>query len=40
MQSNGMQVAMARIGTAIALGFPVPIARATGIRYFSSVWWL
>ena len=27
----GMQVAMARIGTAIALGFSVPIARATGI---------
>src|SRR5690554_2988169 len=27
----GMQVAMARIGTALALGFSVPIARATGI---------
>lgn len=27
----GMQVAMARIGTALALGFAVPIARATGI---------
>lgn len=27
----GMQVAMARIGTAIALGFSIPIARATGI---------
>src|SRR5690554_5964634 len=27
----GMQVAMAGIGTAIALGFSVPIARATGI---------
>ena len=27
----GMQVAMARIGTAIALGFSVPIARAMGI---------
>ncbi len=27
----GMQVAMARIGTAIALGFSVPIARATGV---------
>jgi nitrate/nitrite transporter NarK len=27
----GMQVAMARIGTALALGFSVPIAKATGI---------
>ena len=27
----GMQVAMARIGTAMALGFSVPIARATGV---------
>ena len=27
----GMQVAMARIGTAMALGFSVPIAKATGV---------
>ncbi len=27
----GMQVAMARIGTAMALGFSIPIARATGM---------
>ncbi len=27
----GMQVALARVGTALALGFSVPIARATGI---------
>ncbi|MGI6073858.1 MAG: MFS transporter [Fermentimonas sp.] len=27
----GMQVAMARIGTALALGFSIPIARATGV---------
>ncbi|MCE5178601.1 MAG: MFS transporter [Porphyromonadaceae bacterium] len=27
----GMQVAMARIGTALALGFSVPIAKATGV---------
>ncbi len=27
----GMQVAMARIGTAMALGFSIPIARATGV---------
>lgn len=27
----GMQVAMARIGTALALGFAIPIARATGM---------
>lgn len=27
----GMQVAMARIGTALALGFSIPIAKATGI---------
>ncbi len=27
----GMQVALARVGTALALGFAVPIARATGI---------
>lgn len=27
----GMQVAMARIGTALALGFSIPIAKATGV---------
>lgn len=27
----GMQVALARVGTALALGFAVPIARATGV---------